>query len=113
MEFCLQFLLELGELGRVLEGQDRGFGAESVAQAVQADDGSSLGGFRARGFLRIAAICFDLSWCGHDYVSLLKQNDRQGCRSYRYISGYGWDFELLKMGYCVEVLWTYGESGEK
>jgi hypothetical protein len=64
-ELGVVFGCELGESGGVFATDDEGFGVEAGLESVAAGVEFAFGGARAGGFLRIAAIRFDLGSSSH------------------------------------------------
>ena len=54
-------------IGGVFAGDDDGGGVDAVLESVEAGGGLALGGAGPGRFLRVGAICGDLSWGSHDY----------------------------------------------
>ena len=50
------------EFRRIFAGQDEGLGVEAVLEAVETDGGAAFGRGRARAFLRVQTVSFDLSF---------------------------------------------------
>jgi len=59
----------------IFEEQEEVFGVEAVLDGVLRTDGFAFFGFRAGGFLGIAAICFDLLARGHFLKSSLREQE--------------------------------------
>src|ERR1039457_2132715 len=54
-------------VGGIFAGDDDGGGVDAVFKGVEAGSGLALDGARSGRFLRVGAICGDLSWSSHDY----------------------------------------------
>ena len=54
-------------VGGIFAGDHDGSGVDAVFQGVEAGGGLALGGAGSGRFLRVGAICGDLSWSSHDY----------------------------------------------
>jgi hypothetical protein len=53
----------------IFVGEHAGFGGEAVLESVAARLGFAFRSFRSGGFLRVSAICIDLSFSGHESFS--------------------------------------------
>ena len=96
---------ELLEVGEFLGGEDEGLGVDAGFEGIHGGGGFAFDRGGAGGFLRVAAIRFDLTLRGH----IKDDSELTGCPTLTIRHGIWefWDLNAQRIGNKADILWKF------